>query len=185
MSGETMPTTTPAQDRVFNVLFLCTKNAARSIMSEAILNKDGNGRFRAFSAGTNPADSVHPLALETLQRLGYETSGLHPKSWDEFGGPDAPHMDFVFTVCDDAAGEECPVWPGHPLTAHWGIENPARVEGSPMEQEAAFSRAFHFLQNRVAVFDNLPLAMLDRLALQSSLHEIGQMEGASPNASPR
>lgn len=186
-SGGTMPDTaassavpdTAAPERVFNVLFLCTKNAARSIMAEAILNTHGKGRFRAFSAGTRPADAVHPLALETLRRLGHDTSSLRPRSWDEFGTPDAPHMDFVFTVCDDAAGEECPVWPGHPLTAHWGIENPARVEGTPMEQEAAFSRAFHYLKNRITVFDSLPLAMLDRLALQSSLQEIGQMEGAS------
>lgn len=169
-------------DRTYNVLFLCTKNAARSIMAEAILNRHGAGRFHAFSAGTHPAEKVHPLTLETLSRLGYETAGLTPKSWHEFEGLGAPRLDFVFTVCDDAAGEDCPVWPGHPMTAHWGIENPALVEGSEMEKEAAFSRAYHFLHNRITVFDSLPLDTLDRLALQSRLMAIGHMDGASPDA---
>lgn len=168
--------------RVYNVLFLCTKNAARSIMAEAILNKDGGGRFRAFSAGTHPANGIHPLAVLTLHRFGYPTQGLRPKSWNEFARPDAPHMDFVITVCDDAAGEDCPVWPGHPETAHWGIENPALVEGSSVDREAAFNQAFRFLKNRVSVFDNLPLSTLDKIALRNSLKEIGQMEGASAAA---
>ncbi|MGQ3676698.1 arsenate reductase ArsC [Xanthobacter sp. TB0139] len=169
-------------ERTYNVLFLCTKNAARSIMAEAILNRHGAGRFRAFSAGTHPAESVHPLTLVTLSRLGYDTTGLAPKSWHEFEGFGVPRLDFVFTVCDDAAGEDCPVWPGHPMTAHWGIENPARVEGSEMEKEAAFSRAYNFLKNRITVFDNLPIDTLDRLALQSRLMAIGHMDGASPDA---
>ncbi|WP_454918943.1 arsenate reductase ArsC [Xanthobacter sediminis] len=173
---------TTAAGHVYNVLFLCTRNAARSIMAEAILNKDGAGRFRAFSAGTQPGNGVHPLAVLTLHRFGYPTQGVRPKSWDEFAGPDAPHMDFVITVCDDAAGEECPVWPGHPVTAHWGIENPALVEGSSVDKEAAFNRAFHYLKSRISVFDALPVATLDKLALKSRLTEIGQMEGASSGA---
>ena len=163
--------------RVYNVLFLCTHNAGRSVMAEAILNKDGAGRFKAFSAGTNPDAQVHPLAIETLTRLGYPTEGLRAKSWDEFSGPDAPHMDFVFTVCDDAADEECPVWPGHPMTAHWGIENPAKVAGGEIEHAAAFTQAFRHLKNRISVFANLPLASIDHLALEMHLKEIGMMDG--------
>lgn len=172
-------TSTAEPNRTYNVLFLCTRNAARSVMAEAILNKDGAGRFHAYSAGTSPAGEVHPLALETLNRLGYPTEGLHTKSWEEFGKPDAPHMDFVFTVCDDAADEECPIWPGHPMTAHWGIENPALVEGSEMDKEASFNQAFRHLKNRVGVFINLPLHAIDHLALEMHLKEIGMMDGAT------
>lgn len=167
---------------VYNVLFLCTRNAARSIMAEVILNKDGRGRFHAFSAGTQPGNGVHPLAVLTLHRFGYSTQGVRPKSWDEFAKPDAPQMDFVITVCDDAAGEPCPEWPGHPITAHWGIENPALVQGSSVDKEAAFNRAFHYLKSRISVFDVLPVTSLDKLALQSRLAAIGQMEGASAAA---
>jgi len=170
---------TATDGHVYNVLFLCTRNAARSIMAEAILNKDGAGRFRAFSAGTQPGNGVHPLAILTLHRFGYSTEGVRPKSWNAFAGPDAPHMDFIITVCDDAAGEECPVWPGHPITAHWGIENPAAVEGTEVEKEAAFNRAFRYLKSRISVFDALPVATLDKLALDNHLAEIGRMEGAS------
>lgn len=171
-----------ATGRVYNVLFLCTRNAARSIMAEAILNKDGAGRFRAFSAGTEPGNGVHPLAVLTLHRFGYSTQGVRPKSWEEFAKPDAPQMDFIITVCDDAAGEACPEWPGHPITAHWGIENPALVQGTGVDKEAAFNRAFHYLKTRISVFDALPVASLDKLALQSRLETIGQMEGASAAA---
>lgn len=173
---------TVAAGRVYNVLFLCTHNAARSIMAEAILNKDGAGRFRAFSAGTQPSNGVHPLAVLTLHRFGYPTEGVGPKSWNEFTGPDAPQMDFVITVCDDAAGEECPAWPGHPFTAHWGIENPALAEGSAVDKEAAFNRSFRYLKTRISVFDSLPVATLDRMAIQNRLAEIGHMEGASDGA---
>lgn len=168
-----------AGGRVYNVLFLCSRNAARSIMAETILNKDGAGRFRAFSAGTHPGNGVHPLAVLTLHRFGYTTQGVRPKSWTEFTGPDAPQMDFIITVCDDAAGEECPEWPGHPITAHWGIENPAATEGSAVDKEAAFNRAFHYLKSRISVFDALPVTTLDRMALQNRLAEIAQLEGAS------
>lgn len=170
---------TTGSDRTYNVLFLCVHNAGRSQMAEAILNTDGAGRFQAFSGGTSPAGEIHPLTIETLTRFGYPTEGLTPKSWEQFAAPGAPHMDFVFTVCDDAADEECPVWPGHPMTAHWGIENPARVDGSEVEREAAFNQAFRHLKNRIGVFINLPIISIDRLALQSQLHEIGMMDGAT------
>ena len=170
---------TAESDRVYNVLFLCTTNAGRSVMAEAILNKDGHGRFRAFSGGTKPSGKIHPLAAETLTRFGYATDGLSSKSWEIFAQPDARHMDFVFTVCDDAAGEECPVWPGHPLTAHWGIENPSAVEGSEVEKETAFNQAFRYLKNRVDVFANLPLQSIDHLALEMRLKEIGMMDGTT------
>lgn len=163
----------------YNVLFLCSRYAARSLMAEAILNKDGAGRFHAFSAGTQPSGTVHPLAIETLTRLSYPTEGLASKSWEAFAAADAPHMDFVITVCDDAAGEECPVWPGHPMMAHWGIENPAYANGNEMQKEAAFNTCFRHLKNRISVFAALPIATLDRLALQAKLHEIGDMAGTT------
>ena len=166
-------------DRVFNVLFLCTGNSARSIMGEAILNKDARGRFRAYSAGSHPKGAVNPFALKVLSDLGYETEGLHSKSWDVFAGPGAPVMDFVFTVCDDAAGEVCPIWPGQPMTAHWGIEDPARVEGTDIQKEAAFVQALRFLKTRIGIFTNLPLRGLSALSLREKLQEIGEMEGAS------
>ena len=133
----------------YNVLFLCTGNSARSILAEAMLNKDGGGRFRAFSAGSQPKGEPHSLALQTLRETDYPTEGLRSKSWDEFAGPDAPVMDFVFTVCDDAAGEVCPVWPGRPMTAHWGIEDPSQVQGSDIERERAFVTALRYLENRI------------------------------------
>jgi arsenate reductase len=165
--------------RIHNVLILCTGNSARSIMAEAILNKAGAGRFKAYSAGSQPKGEVHPEARALLSHLGYDVSGMRSKSWEEFSKPGAPKMDFVFTVCDDAAGETCPVWPGHPMTAHWGIADPAAAQGSHAEIGAAFAEAYRYLNNRISIFVNLPIASLDRLNLQSKLHEIGAMEGAS------
>lgn len=165
--------------RVFNVLFLCTGNTARSILAEAILAKDGGGRFRAFSAGSQPKGVVNPFALRVLHTAGYPTDGFRSKSWQEFAASGVPAMDFVFTVCDSAAGEACPVWPGQPMTAHWGIEDPAAVEGNDIEKEAAFVAAFRYLKNRISVFTALPVASLDRLTLQAKLDAIGRSEGAS------
>jgi arsenate reductase len=166
-------------ERVFNVLFLCTGNTARSILSEAILNKDGNGRFRGYSAGSQPKGMVNPIALRLLQRLEYSTASLRSKGWEEFAKPGAPVMDFVFTVCDNAAGEACPVWPGRPMTAHWGIEDPAAVEGSDAEREAAFIEAHRLLKNRIDAFISLPLKSIDALALGPKLREIGRMDGST------
>jgi arsenate reductase (thioredoxin) len=166
-------------DRVFNVLFLCTGNTARSILAEKILARDGGGRFRAFSAGSHPKGVVNPFALKVLTDAGYQTDGARSKSWDEFAGADAPKMDFVFTVCDNAAGEECPFWPGQPMTAHWGIEDPAAVEGSDIEKERAFVTAFRYLKNRISAFAAIPVERLDRLTLAARLNEIGLMEGAT------
>ncbi|QOZ10842.1 arsenate reductase ArsC [Bradyrhizobium sp. CCBAU 51765] len=170
-------------DRVYNVLFLCTGNSARSVLAESILRKDGAGRFRSFSAGSTPKGAVHPLALRTLQSMDYPVDGMRSKSWLEFAAPDAPVMDFVFTVCDNAAGESCPVWPGQPTTAHWGIEDPAAVEGTEIERLAAFSRAFRYLKNRIGAFVNLPLTGIDRLSLGTKLREIGRAEGATSGKS--
>ncbi|KAB0264395.1 arsenate reductase ArsC [Microvirga brassicacearum] len=169
-------------DRVFNVLFLCTGNSARSILGEAVLNELGEGRFRGYSAGSHPKGAVHPLALKVLGEADVPTAGLRSKSWSEFAAPGAPVMDFVFTVCDSAAGETCPFWPGQPMTAHWGIEDPAAVEGSDIEKERAFVTALRYLRNRIAAFTALPVHSLDQASLQSQLREIGQSEGAS---SPR
>ena len=169
--------------RVFNVLFLCTGNSARSILAESILRKDGAGRFQAFSAGSQPKPSVNPLALSELSARGYPIAGLRSKSWDEFAGVNAPKMDFVFTVCDSAAGEACPVWPGQPMTAHWGIEDPAAATGTELEKASHFAEAFRLLKNRISVFLSLPLASIDKLALGSRLREIGRMEGASGKVS--
>jgi arsenate reductase len=166
-------------ERAFNVLFLCTGNSARSILAESILRKDGAGRFRAFSAGSQPKGEVNPLALKTLEAFDYPVDNMRSKSWDEFAVPGAPSMDFVFTVCDDAAGETCPVWPGQPITAHWGIEDPAAVNGSTVEKERAFSDAFRFVKNRISAFVALPLASLDRLSLTNRLRQIGQQEGST------
>jgi arsenate reductase len=163
--------------RIFNVLFLCTGNSARSIMAEGILRRDGAGRFNAYSAGSHPKGAVHPLALKTLADMDYPSDGFSSKSWDVFATRDAPRMDFVFTVCDDAAGEACPIWPGQPMTAHWGIEDPAKATGTEMEKEAAFVQAFRYLNNRIQIFLSLPLKSLDKTALTSRLHEIGRMEG--------
>ena len=166
-------------DRVFNVLFLCTGNTARSILAESILAKDGGERFRTFSAGSHPKGSVNPFALKVLDSFGYPTDGARSKSWDEFSGPDAPRMDFVFTVCDNAAGEVCPFWPGQPMTAHWGIEDPAAVEGRDLDKERAFVTAFRYLKNRIVAFSAIPIERLDRLTLQKNLTAIGRLEGAS------
>jgi arsenate reductase len=166
-------------DRVYNVLFLCTANSARSILAESILRKDGAGRFNAFSAGSHPKGAVNPLALKVLQRFEYPADGFSSKGWEAFSGDDVPVMDFVFTVCDAAAGETCPVWPGQPTTAHWGIPDPAAVEGSDIEKETAFVTAFRYLRNRLSVFIALPLERLDKIALGTRLHEIGRAEGAT------
>src|SRR6478672_4495603 len=163
----------------FNVLFLCTGNSARSIIAEAILNKLGAGKFRAYSAGSQPKGRVNPRTIELLQSLGYDTAGFRSKSWNEFAKPGAPSLDFVFSVCDNAAGESCPVWPGQPMTAHWGIEDPAAVEGTDLEKEAAFVAAFRYLKNRISIFTSLPLRGIDKLALGTKLREIGRMDGSS------
>jgi arsenate reductase len=160
--------------KVYNVLFLCTANSARSILAEAILARLGTGRFRAFSAGSQPRGTVNPVAIDVLKSLNHPVDGLRSKSWDEFAAPDAPRMDFVFTVCDNAAGEVCPVWPGQPMTAHWGIPDPAAVVGSDAVVHAAFYDAYRMLSNRISVFCALPLASIDRLSLQRRLREIGE-----------
>lgn len=160
-------------ERVYNVLFLCTGNSARSLMAEAILDHVGKGRFRAYSAGSHPAGMVNPHALEQLRRARLDTSSLRSKGWDEFATPDAPKLDFVFTVCDNAAGEQCPVWPGQPMTAHWGVEDPAAVEGSDEQRQRAALNAFTLLNRRISLFVNLPLARLDALALKRELDGIG------------
>jgi arsenate reductase len=167
-------------DRVYNVLFLCTGNSARSILAEALLNKEGAGRFRAFSAGSFPKGQVHPMSLEVLRSSGFDTDGLRSKSWDEFTGSAAPEIDFVFTVCDNAAGETCPIWPGHPMTAHWGIEDPASVEGDG--QREAFRTALRLLKRRIDLFLALPLESLDKMTLRNKLREIGQQAGSSEAA---
>jgi arsenate reductase len=163
----------------FNVLFLCTGNSARSIMAEAILNKVGAGKFNAFSAGSQPKGQVHPEAKVLLQSLGFDSAGLRSKSWNEFAAPGAPALDFVFTVCDNAAGEACPFWPGQPMTAHWGIPDPAAARGSPVEIALAFKDAYRMLSQRIGVFAALPISSLDRLSLQAKLKDIGRLEGAS------
>ncbi len=166
-------------DRVFNVLFLCTGNTARSVLAEGILRKDGAGRFNAFSAGSQPKGVVNPFALKTLAACGYPVDCYRSKSWDEFAAPGAPGMDFVFTVCDSAAGEACPIWPGQPMTAHWGIEDPAAVEGGDIDKERAFAEAFRFMRNRIAAFVALPMKSLDEMSLQNRLRDIGRMDGAT------
>ena len=169
-------------ERIFNVLFLCTGNSARSIMAESILAKDGKGRFRAFSAGSHPKGATNPFALKVLAAMDYPRGGLRSKSWDELAAPGAPVMHFVFTACDDAAGEVCPLWPGQPMTAHWGIEDPAIMAGTDIEKERAFSFAARFLKNRISVFLNLPLASIDKLALGTRLREMGRMDGSTARA---
>jgi protein-tyrosine-phosphatase len=169
-------------DRPFNVLFLCTGNSARSIMAEAILNRLGADTFRAFSAGSQPKGRVHPETIRLLQSLDYDTSGSRSKSWSEFADPGAPVLDFVFTVCDNAAGEACPLWPGQPMTAHWGIPDPAEAAGTPAEIALAFKEAYRMLHQRIGIFAALPIASLDRLGLQSKLEQIGRMQGATGRA---
>jgi protein-tyrosine-phosphatase len=165
------------ENKVFNVLFLCTGNSARSIMAEVLLNSMAGSRFRAFSAGSYPKGAPNPHALDLLQRNRLPIEGLRSKSWDEFAGPGAPALDFVFTVCDQAAGEVCPVWPGQPMTAHWGIEDPAAAEGSDEDKRKAFFEAYNQLQHRLSIFTSLPMDKLDRLSLQKRLDEIGRTDG--------
>jgi|SRR5271165_6950458 len=166
-------------DRPYNVLFLCTANSARSIIAEAILNKIGAGKFRAFSAGSHPKGQINPHALQLLQSLGHDVSGFRSKSRSEFADPGAPLLDFVFTVCDNAAGEVCPLWPGQPMTAHWGVPDPALATGSPAEIALAFKDAYRMLNQRIGIFVSLPLRSLDHLSLQKKLRDIGRMEGAT------
>ena len=164
---------------IYNVLFLCTGNSARSVIGEAILNKIGAGKFRAYSAGSQPKGQVHPETIKLLEGLGYDTSGFRSKSWAEFARPSAPLFDFVFTVCDSAAAESCPVWPGRPMTAHWGIPDPAEATGTPAEIAMAFKDAYRLLNQRIAIFCALPIRSLDELALRNKLKDIGEMEGAT------
>ena len=159
---------------VYNVLFLCTGNSARSILAEGLLTNLGKGRFRAFSAGSHPAGQVNPFALELLEKNHFDTSAMRSKSWDVYAQPDAPHLDFVITVCDNAAGEVCPVWPGQPMTAHWGIPDPAAVAGTDEEKRRAFVDAMNQLQRRICMFVNLPFASLDKMKLEQAVREIGK-----------
>ena len=168
--------------KVYNVLFLCTGNSARSIMAEAILNRDGLGNFRAFSAGSKPKGQVHPYALDLLRKLHYDVSKARSKSWLEFSQPDSPKLDFVFTVCDNAAAEACPYWPGQPMTAHWGVPDPAAATGNEAEIRFAFADALRMLTNRINIFVSLPLAKLDRLSLQKQLDAIGKTKDAPATA---
>ena len=161
-------------ERTYNVLFLCTGNSARSIFGEAILNRAGQGRFKAFSAGSHPRAEVHPYARELLAKLDYTASTFRPKSWDEFAAAGAPELDFVFTVCDDAARETCPVWPGQPMSAHWGVPDPVAADGTEAERRLAFAEAYRMLNNRIAAFISLPIASLDRLSLKNRLDAIGK-----------
>ena len=165
---------TAASGKVYNVLFLCTGNSARSIIAECILNREGAGRFKAFSAGSHPKGTVHPYAVDLLKSFHYVTDDLRSKSWDEFAKPGAPQMDFVFTVCDDAASEVCPVWPGQPMTAHWGLPDPAAAEGNEAQRRLAFVDAYRMLNNRISIFVSLPMKSLDKLTLQKRLHDIGK-----------
>ncbi len=169
-------------DRVYNVLFLCTGNSARSILAEAILNRDGKGRFRAFSAGSQPKGEPNPHALTLLKHAGYDTSALRSKSWSEFAVAGAPELDFVFTVCDNAAGETCPFWPGQPMTAHWGIPDPATVTGTEAEIGVAFNSAYRMLKRRIELFLALPIDKLDHMVLGARLKDIGASEGATAMA---
>jgi arsenate reductase (thioredoxin) len=164
-------------DRTYNVLFLCTGNSARSILAEALLNQDGAGRFKAYSAGSFPKGEVHPMAVDVLKGLGFPHEGYRSKSWDEFSAEDAPVFDFIITVCDNAAGETCPIWPGHPMTAHWGIEDPAAVDGDG--QRDAFVQALRYLRRRIELFLALPLEAIDAMALKAKLKEIGREQGAT------
>jgi protein-tyrosine-phosphatase len=161
-------------EKTYNVLFLCTGNSARSILGEAVMNRLGQGRIKAQSAGSHPKGVVHPYALDLLKQFNYKTEGFRSKSWDEFAGQDATNFDFVFTVCDDAAAETCPMWPGQPMTAHWGIPDPAAVEGTEAEKRAAFADGYGRLHNRIAIFVSLPLVSIDRLSLKNRLDKIGQ-----------
>lgn len=170
-------------DKTFNILFLCTGNTARSILAEGIVRKIGAGKFNAFSAGSQPKGNVNPLALKVLAAHGFPADGYRSKSWEEFSRPDAPKMDFIVTVCDSAAGESCPLWPGQPVTAHWGIEDPAAVTGTDIEKERAFEQAFRFMLRRVEAFAALPVASLDAMRLRAEMRRIGRLEGSTHKAS--
>jgi arsenate reductase len=161
-------------EKPFNVLFLCTHNSARSVIAECVMNRLGGGKFKAYSAGSQPSGKVHPHAIELLKRLNYDTTGLRSKSWEEFARPGAPQLNFVFTVCDDAANEVCPVWPGQPMSAHWGLPDPSRVEGTEAERAFAFADTHRMLYQRIGIFTNLPLKSLDKLSLQKRLDDIGR-----------
>ncbi len=171
-------------ERTYNVLFLCTGNSARSILAESIINKLGKGKFRGFSAGSHPKGQVHPMALALLQKLDYPTDNLRSKNWDEFATADAPRLDFVFTVCDNAAGEVCPHWPGQPMTAHWGIPDPAAVAGAEVEKSLAFREAFRSMETRIKLFLSLPLASIDRMRLKERLDAIGRAPNARTDDAP-
>jgi arsenate reductase len=164
--------------RPYNVLFLCTGNSARSILAESIMNRLGKGQFRGFSAGSHPNGLVNPLAVDLLKQLNFPTDGLRSKSWDEFAGPSGPHFDFVITVCDNAAGEACPVWPGTPITAHWGIPDPAAVEGTEIEKKAAFAQAFKSMDRRIKLFLSLPIASIDQMRIKDNMDAIGKTDDA-------
>ncbi|WP_418157731.1 arsenate reductase ArsC [Benzoatithermus flavus] len=171
-------------DRVYNVLFLCTHNSARSIMAECILNREGRGRFRAFSAGSRPSGRINPFVRDLLERLGFDTADLRSKSWDELARPDAPKMDFVFTVCDSAAGEVCPVWPGQPITGHWSFPDPSSFEGSDAEKAAFTAGVFRMIQRRVGIFASLPIGSLDRTSLQRRLRDLDRPTAREATAAP-
>jgi arsenate reductase (thioredoxin) len=173
--------TAAPEKKSFNVLFLCTGNSARSIMAEAILNRAGRGDFHAYSAGSHPKGTVHPFTLDLLRKLNFDVTGLRSKSWSEFGQPGAPKLDFVFTVCDDAANETCPLWPGQPMTAHWGIPDPAAVRGTEVEQRLAFSDALRMLTNRINIFVALPIKSLSALALKTQLDALGKASASNDN----
>ena len=168
-------------DRPFNIVFLCTHNSARSIIAECILNRIGAGKFRGYSAGSQPKGEIHPLALVLLRRLNYGTNGLRSKSWHEFTAPEAPNLDFVFTVCDNAANEVCPVWPGQPMSAHWGVPDPSLASGSEAERAYAFADTYRMLNQRISIFVSLPLRSLDMLTLQKRLDDIGRARAVEPS----
>lgn len=167
-------------DRPLNVLFLCTGNSARSIIAEAIINRVGLGKFKGYSAGSMPKGQVHPLAINLLNKLNYDTAGFRSKSWEEFAAPGAPVMDFVFTVCDNAANEVCPIWPGQPMSAHWGVPDPAEAEGDAAQKALAFADTYRMLNNRIGIFTSLPLKSLDELTLQKQLNAIGKSKAPAP-----
>lgn len=167
-------------DKPFNVLFLCTGNSARSVIAEAILNREGQHKFKAYSAGSQPKGQVHPHTLDLLRRMNFDVSQFRSKSWTEFSTPDAPKLDFVFTVCDSAAAESCPIWPGQPMTAHWGVPDPAAATGTEAEIRLAFAEAYRMLNNRISIFVNLPLRSLDKLTLQRQLDGIGRTNDGNP-----
>jgi arsenate reductase len=167
------------EPKVFNVLFLCNNNSARSLMAEKLIEHWGKGKFKAYSAGNNPKDSINPLTIKTLESHGLNSDGLRSKSWLEFTGPDAPHLDFVFTVCDDVAGEVCPIWPGQPMTAHWGIEDPVAIEGTDEEKFTAFQNSCRYLENRIKLFSALPIDTLNLMKIKDEIEAIGTINDSN------